>query len=112
MSTLFVDTINEKTSGNGIIIPGHVVAIHNALKTDTQVERRLSEITTMNTGKKIAPANELKISKEEKAQIERDKQVRKAEEWINDNMRRQLVRPYQTSFGIVPTSSKPVVSIL
>ena len=25
MSTLFVDTINEKTSGNGIQIPGHVV---------------------------------------------------------------------------------------
>jgi hypothetical protein len=30
MSTLFVDTINEKTSGNGIAIPGHVVqVIHN-----------------------------------------------------------------------------------
>ena len=25
MSTLYVDTINEKTSGNGIKIPGHVV---------------------------------------------------------------------------------------
>jgi len=25
MSTLFVDTINEKTSGNGVAIPGHVV---------------------------------------------------------------------------------------
>ena len=25
MSTLFVDTINEKTSGNGIYIPGHVI---------------------------------------------------------------------------------------
>ena len=25
MSTLYVDTINEKTSGNGIYIPGHVV---------------------------------------------------------------------------------------
>lgn len=25
MSTLFVDTINEKTTGNGIIIPGHVI---------------------------------------------------------------------------------------
>ena len=36
MSTLFVDTINEKTSGNGILIPGHVVNIHNILKTDTQ----------------------------------------------------------------------------
>jgi len=25
MSTLFVDTINEKTSGNGVAIPGHVI---------------------------------------------------------------------------------------
>jgi len=36
MSTLYVDTINEKTSGNGIVIPGHVVAVHDVLKTDTQ----------------------------------------------------------------------------
>ena len=27
MSTLFVDTINEKTSGNGISIPGHVIQV-------------------------------------------------------------------------------------
>ena len=27
MSTLFVDTINEKTTGNGIVIPGHVVQV-------------------------------------------------------------------------------------
>ena len=27
MSTLYVDTINEKTSGNGIQIPGHVVQV-------------------------------------------------------------------------------------
>ena len=27
MSTLYVDTINEKTSGNGIYMPGHVVQI-------------------------------------------------------------------------------------
>lgn len=30
MSTLFVDTINEKTSGNGIQIPGHVVQVVEA----------------------------------------------------------------------------------
>jgi len=30
MSTLFVDTINEKTSGNGIQIPGHIVQVVNA----------------------------------------------------------------------------------
>ena len=29
MSTLFVDTSNEKTSGNGIAIPGHVVQIQS-----------------------------------------------------------------------------------
>ena len=27
MSTLFVDTINEKTTNNGIIIPGHVIQV-------------------------------------------------------------------------------------
>ena len=27
MSTLFVDTINEKTSGNGVQIPGHVLQV-------------------------------------------------------------------------------------
>ena len=30
MSTLFVDTVNEKTSGNGVAIPGHVVQVQNA----------------------------------------------------------------------------------
>lgn len=36
MSTLYVDTINEKTSGNGIYIPGHVLQVVNAEKKDTQ----------------------------------------------------------------------------
>jgi len=36
MSTLFVDTINEKTSGNGIYIPGHVVQVVNNTHT-TQI---------------------------------------------------------------------------
>jgi len=36
MSTLYVDTINEKTSGNGVQIPGHVVQVVSATKTDTQ----------------------------------------------------------------------------
>jgi len=36
MSTLFVDTINEKTSGNGIQIPGHVIQVVSTTKTDTQ----------------------------------------------------------------------------
>ena len=33
MSVLKVDTINEKTSGNGVAIPGHIVAVHNARST-------------------------------------------------------------------------------
>lgn len=35
MSTLFVDDINEKTSGNGVKIPGHVVQVQSTTKTDT-----------------------------------------------------------------------------
>ena len=36
MSTLFVDAINEKTSGNGIQIPGHVVQVaHHQWSTAT-----------------------------------------------------------------------------
>lgn len=34
MSTLFVDTINEKTSGNGIQIPGHVIQVVHATDTN------------------------------------------------------------------------------
>ena len=34
MSTLFVDTINEKTSGNGVEIPGHVVQVVHATDTN------------------------------------------------------------------------------
>lgn len=36
MSTLYVDTINEKTSGNGVQIPGHVVQVVNNTYT-TQI---------------------------------------------------------------------------
>ena len=33
MSILKVDTINEKTSGNGVAIPGHVIQVVNTLST-------------------------------------------------------------------------------
>ena len=36
MSTLFVDTINEKTSGNGVQIPGHVVQVQSN-RTTTRI---------------------------------------------------------------------------
>jgi len=32
MSILKVDTINEKTSGNGVLIPGHVIQIQNVTR--------------------------------------------------------------------------------
>lgn len=35
MSTLFVDTINEKTTGNGIYVPGHVVQVKQTVFKDT-----------------------------------------------------------------------------
>jgi hypothetical protein len=35
MSTLYVDTINEKTSGNGVQIPGHVVQVVSAAYNTT-----------------------------------------------------------------------------
>ena len=36
MSTLYVDTINEKTSGNGVQIPGHVVQVVSNIVTGQQ----------------------------------------------------------------------------
>ena len=36
MSTLYVDTITEKTSGNGVQIPGHVVQVKSVTMTDQQ----------------------------------------------------------------------------
>ena len=42
MSTLYVDTINEKTSGNGIYIPGHVLQV-------VQQENTIGAISTSST---------------------------------------------------------------
>jgi hypothetical protein len=37
MSTLYVDTITEKTSGNGVQIPGHVVQVQQVVTSASQV---------------------------------------------------------------------------
>ena len=67
MSTLFVDTINEKTSGNGIQIPGHVVQIiedNNSTNyvatssTGTWVNVMSSSITPKSSTSKIYVAFE------------------------------------------------------
>ena len=36
MSTLFVDTINEKTTNNGVDIPGHVINVQSVKFSGTQ----------------------------------------------------------------------------
>lgn len=61
MSTLYVDTINEKTSGNGVYIPGHVVQVkHQEFATTTQINTQsawvdtgLTQSITVNQGSKI-----------------------------------------------------------
>ena len=49
MSTLFVDTINEKTSGNGIAIPGHVVQIQSARSTAVSSTTSTTFVATNST---------------------------------------------------------------
>ena len=61
MSTLYVDTINEKTSGNGIIIPGHVVQVkHQEFATNTTISTQaawtdtgLTQTITVGQGNKV-----------------------------------------------------------
>jgi hypothetical protein len=47
MSTLLVNTINEKTSGNGVAIPGHVVqfAHHKWSDASTSTSTSLSDVS-------------------------------------------------------------------
>jgi len=47
MSTLFVDTINEKTSGNGISIPGHVVQVQYRKQANNTFTSTSSSMTDM-----------------------------------------------------------------
>ena len=46
MSTLYVDTINEKTSGNGVQIPGHVVQVQRV--QNTGIDTSLASATFTN----------------------------------------------------------------
>jgi len=61
MSTLFVDTLNEKTSGNGVQIPGHVLQVVEGARADgtntnsaSYVDAGLSaSITPKSTSSKV-----------------------------------------------------------
>jgi len=57
MSTLFVDTINEKTSGNGIYIPGHVVQVINTVKTDVFSTTSTSFVDVTGLSATITPSS-------------------------------------------------------
>ena len=52
MSILKVDTINEKTSGNGVAIPGHVIQVKQTVLADTfstSIGPGFAEITDFRT---------------------------------------------------------------
>ena len=46
MSTLYVDTITEKTSGNGVQIPGHVVQVVSSSTTTQVINSSATEVST------------------------------------------------------------------
>ena len=56
MSTLFVDTINEKTSGNGTNIPGHVVQVVHA-NTTANLTVTSSSYTDSGVSASITPSS-------------------------------------------------------
>ena len=55
MSTLFVDTINEKTTNNGVYIPGHVLQVVSA--TGIGVSTTSTSFVTSNLTATITPSS-------------------------------------------------------
>lgn len=55
MSTLYVDTINEKTSGNGIQIPGHVVQVVTGSDNGATITTTSSSFTDSGFSASITP---------------------------------------------------------
>lgn len=56
MSTLFVDTINEKTTNNGVYIPGHVLQVVSA-STGNNVSTTSTSFVTANLTATITPSS-------------------------------------------------------
>ena len=56
MSTLYVDTINEKTSGNSVQIPGHVVQVVEGEAT-SDASTTSSTFTATNLSATITPSS-------------------------------------------------------
>jgi len=57
MSTLYVDTITEKTAGNGVQIAGHVVQVVSATKTDKQVTSSSTPVDITGLSVAITPSS-------------------------------------------------------
>jgi len=55
MSTLFVDTINEKTSGNGVQIPGHVVQLAHSTTAGSTSSANSSSFADTGVSVSITP---------------------------------------------------------
>ena len=62
MSTLYVDTINEKTSGNGIYIPGHVVQVQSSILS-SKVSTTSQQPTYVDTGLSVSITPKFSTSK-------------------------------------------------
>ena len=59
MSTLYVDTITEKTSGNGVQIPGHVVQVQRVQNTGININLATNTMTTFFTFNLTATAGNI-----------------------------------------------------
>ena len=57
MSTLFVDTINEKTTNNGVIIPGHSIQTVTGIKSDVQTGNNTSYADISSLTATITPSS-------------------------------------------------------
>jgi len=59
MSILKVDTINEKTSGNGVVIPGHAIHIERVVSTSdiTVTTTTYTDVWTINYTPKLTTSN-------------------------------------------------------
>ena len=57
MSILKVDTINEKTTGNGVAIPGHVIQVVSSLKAPTSITTTSNSFTATGHSLSITPTS-------------------------------------------------------
>ena len=60
MSILKVDTINEKTSGNGVAIPGHVIQVVTSNKTS---QTQITSTSAVDTGLSVSITPKFNTSK-------------------------------------------------